>query len=236
MNDFGKNYFKIGIRPTIDGRMGGVRESLEDQTMNMAKSAAKLISDNLRCADGSSVSCVISDSTIGGAKEASMADEKFTCAGVGATLTVTSCWCYGSETMDMDPLRPKAIWGFNGTEKPGAVYLAAVQAAHNQKGLPAFSIYGKDVQDTTETVIPEDVGDKILSFVKTSIAMSTVKNRSYLSIGNVSMGIAGSIVDADFFEDYLGMRIEFTDMTEVIRRINKNIYEIKVIFTNIKFD
>ena len=196
-------YPKIGIRPTIDGRMGGVRESLEKQTMEMARSAEKLISDNLRYPDGGPVRCIISDRTIGGAAESIAADEKFSREGVGATLTVTPCWCYGSETMDMDPLRPKAVWGFNGTERPGAVYLAAVLAAHNQKGLPAFGIYGKDVQDADDSSIPDDVKEKILSFIKASLAASIMRNKSYLSIGSVSMGIAGSIIDPDFFEDYL---------------------------------
>jgi L-fucose isomerase len=224
-NNLSQSYPKIGIRPVIDGRMGGVRESLENQTMDIAKSAAKLISDNLRYPDGSPVVCIISDTTIGGAAEASIADEKFSKEGVGATLSVTPCWCYGSETMDMDLLRPKAIWGFNGTERPGAVYLAAVQAAYNQKGLPAFGIYGRDVQDNDDRSIPEDVKDKILSFAASALAVSTIKDKSYLSIGNVSMGIAGSIIDPHFFEDYLGMRVEYVDMTEVKRRIDLDIYD-----------
>jgi len=220
-----KNFPKIGIRPVIDGRMGGIRESLENQTMNMASSAAKLISDNLKYPDGSPVKCIISDTTIGGISESEAADKKFTITGVGATLTVTPCWCYGSETMDMDPLRPKAVWGFNGTERPGAVYLAAVLAAHNQKGRPAFGIYGKDVQDPNDSSVPDDVKEKILSFIKASLAVSLMRNKSYLSIGSVSMGIAGSIVDPDFFEDYLGMRIEYADMTEIKRRIDLGIYD-----------
>jgi L-fucose isomerase len=219
------DYPKIGIRPTIDGRMGRVRESLENQTMSMARSAADLISNNLKHPDGSAVECVIADTTIGGASESKMADDKFLIEGVGATLTVTPCWCYGSETMDMDHLRPKAIWGFNGTERPGAVYLAAVLAAHNQKGIPAFGIYGRDVQDADDTNIPDDVKTKIISFAKAALAVAIMKNRSYLSIGNVSMGIAGSIVDPDFFEDYLGMRLEYVDMTEIKRRIDLEIYD-----------
>ena len=219
-----EKYPKIGIRPTIDGRMG-VRESLEDQTMNMARSAGKLISDNLKYPDGEPVDCVLADTTIGGAAESAAADDKFEKIGVGATLTVTPCWCYGSETMDMNKLRPKAIWGFNGTERPGAVYLAAALAAHNQKGLPAFGIYGRDVQDSSDTDIPDDVKEKILSFTRASLSASIIKNKSYLSIGNVSMGIAGSIVDADFFEDYLGMRIEYVDMTEIKRRIDLEIFD-----------
>jgi len=227
MNNYHENYPKIGIRPTIDARMGGVRESLEEQTMGLAKSAAKLISDNLKYPDGSPVSCIISDTTIGGVKEASAADEKFSRSSVAVSLTVTPCWCYGSETMDMDPLCPKAIWGFNGTERPGAVYLAATLAAHNQKGLPAFGIYGKDVHDASDTSIPRDVKGKVLSFIKASLAASIMRNKSYLSIGNVSMGISGSIIDPDFFEDYLGMRVEYVDMTEVKRRIDLEIFDRK---------
>lgn len=224
-NNLIQNYPKIGIRPVIDGRMGGIRESLERQTMEMAKSVSKLISGRLKYPDGKSVECVIADTTIGGVYEARAADEKFSREGVGATLSVTPCWCYGSETMDMDPYLPKAIWGFNGTERPGAVYLAAVQAAHNQKGLPAFGIYGRDVQDNDNSSIPKDVKDRILSFVKAALAASTIKDKSYLSIGNVSMGIAGSIIDPNFFEDYLGMRVEYMDMTEVKRRIDLGIYD-----------
>jgi len=216
---------KVGIRPTIDGRLGGVRESLEDQTMNMAKNAAALIESNLKHADGSAVECVIADSCIGGVAEAAAAADKFAREGVGVSLTVTPCWCYGSETIDMDPLLPKAIWGFNGTERPGAVYLAAALAGHNQKGLPAFGIYGKDVQDSDDTDIPEDVKEKILTFVKAGIAVATMKGKSYLSMGSVSMGIAGSIVDADFFEEYLGMRCEYVDMSEFTRRVEEGIFD-----------
>jgi len=216
---------KVGIRPTIDGRMGGVRESLEKQTMTMAKSAADLISKNLKYPDGNPVQCIIADTTIGGVYEAAKADEKFTREDVGPTLTVTPCWCYGSETMDMDIHRPKAVWGFNGTERPGAVYLAAVLAAHNQKGLPAFGIYGKDVKDSNDSAIPEDVKEKILGFARAAVSASIMKGKSYLSIGSVSMGIAGSIVDPDFFEDYLGMRCEYVDMIEIKRRIDKKIYD-----------
>jgi len=190
---------KIGIRPAIDGRLGGVRESLEMQTLNMAVSVAKLISEELRYPDGSEVECVIADTCIGGVKEAALAADKFKRENVGVSLTVTPCWCYGSETMDMDPQIPKAIWGFNGTERPGAVYLAAALAAHNQKGLPAFGIYGRDVQDSTDTSIPEDVGEKILRFVRAGLAVALMKGKSYLAMGGVSMGIAGSIVDQDFY-------------------------------------
>jgi L-fucose isomerase len=216
---------KVGIRPTIDGRLGGVRESLEEQTMNMARNAAALIESNLKHADGSNVECVIADSCIGGVAEAAAAADKFSREGVGVSLTVTPCWCYGSETIDMDSQLPKAIWGFNGTERPGAVYLAAALAGHNQKGLPAFGIYGKDVQDSDDTVIPEDVKKKILTFVKAGLAMATMKGKSYLSMGSVSMGIAGSIVDADFFEEYLGMRCEYVDMSEFTRRIEEGIFD-----------
>jgi L-fucose isomerase len=216
---------KVGIRPTIDGRRKGVRESLEEQTMNMAKSAAALIESNLKHPDGSQVECVIADSCIGGVAEAAATADKFAREGVGVSLTVTPCWCYGSETIDMDPLLPKAIWGFNGTERPGAVYLAAALAGQSQKGLPAFGIYGKDVQDSDDTEIPEDVKEKILTFVKAGLAVATMKGKSYLSMGSVSMGIAGSIVNPEFFEEYLGMRCESVDMTEFTRRINEDIFD-----------
>ncbi len=216
---------RIGIRPTIDGRRRGVRESLEVQTMNMAKAAAELISSNLRYPNGMPVECVIADQTIGGAAEAAMCAEKFKNSNVMVTLTVTPCWCYGSETMDMDPLTQKAVWGFNGTERPGAVYLAAVLAAHAQKGLPAFGIYGHDVQDAADTTIPADVSEKILRFARAGIAAATLRGKSYLSMGSVAMGIAGSIVDPEFFEDYFNMRCISVDMSEFIRRVNENIYD-----------
>ena len=216
---------KVGIRPTIDGRLNGVRESLEGQTMAMAQAAARLISENLRHPNGAPVECVIADTTIGGVAEAAACAEKFARAGVGVSLTVTPCWCYGSETMDMDPSMPKAVWGFNGTERPGAVYLAAVLAAHNMKGLPAFSIYGHDVQDSTDTSIPEDVAQKILRFVRGGLAVAWMRGKSYLSVGGTSMGIAGSIVVPDFFEDYLGMRVESVDMSEVKRRLEQDIFD-----------
>jgi L-fucose isomerase len=216
---------KIGIRPTIDGRLQGVRESLEKTTMNMAKNVARLIESTLRHSNGLPVECVIADSCIGGVAESAQAAEKFRKAGVGVSLTVTPCWCYGSETMDMDPSVPKAIWGFNGTERPGAVYLAAVSAGHTQKGLPAFTIYGRDVQDIGSAKIPEDVRGKILGFVKAGLAVASMKGKSYLSVGGVSMGIAGSIVDQNLFEDTLGMRVECVDMTEVVRRIEEKIYD-----------
>jgi L-fucose isomerase len=214
---------KIGIRPTIDGRLQGVRESLEKTTMNMAKNVARLIESTLRHSNGLPVECVIADSCIGGVAESAQAAEKFRKAGVGVSLTVTPCWCYGSETMD--PSVPKAIWGFNGTERPGAVYLAAVSAGHTQKGLPAFTIYGRDVQDIGSAKIPEDVRGKILGFVKAGLAVASMKGKSYLSVGGVSMGIAGSIVDQNLFEDTLGMRVECVDMTEVVRRIEEKIYD-----------
>jgi len=218
---------KIGIRPAIDGREGkvNVRGGLEVQTMNMARAAAALISENVYDRFGSPVQCVIADTTIGGVYEAARCAEKFQKEGVCATLTVTPCWCYGSETMDMDPLMPKAVWGFNGTERPGAVYLAAVLAAHTQKGLPAFSIYGRNVQDKDDAEIPEDVKEKILRFARAAAAVGEMKGKSYLSCGAVSMGIAGSIPNPDFFESYLGMRYESVDMSEFIRRVEENIYD-----------
>ena len=216
---------KIGIRPTIDGRQGGVRESLEAQTMNMALNLAEFISSTLKYSDGTPVQCVIADTTIGRVDEAAACAEKFKLAGVGASITVTPCWCYGSETIDMDPTIPKAVWGFNGTERPGAVYLAAALAGHNQKGLPAFGIYGRDVQDGGDTTIPADVQEKIIRFVKAAVAVASLKGKSYLSIGAVSMGIAGSIVNADFFQEYLGMRNEYVDSTELLRRIQLGIYD-----------
>ena len=218
-------YPKVGIRPAIDGRRKGVRESLEVQTMNMAKAAAKLISENLRYPNGDPVECYIPDTTIGGVSESAMVADQFRKENVGVSLTITPCWCYGSETMDMDPLTPKAVWGFNGTERPGAVYLAAVLAAHNQKGLPAFGIYGHDVQDANDESIPDDVKEKILQFVKAGLAAAYMKGKSYLSIGSVSMGIGGSIIDQSFFEEYLGMRCESVDMSEIYRRIEEEIYD-----------
>ena len=220
-----KNYPKIGIRPTIDGRQGGVRESLEDKTMALAKAVKNLIESNVRNGDGSPVECVIADSTIGRVAESAACAEKFEREGVGATITVTLCWCYGSETMDMNPHYPKAVWGFNGTERPGAVYLAAVLAAHAQKGLPAFGIYGHDVQDLDDNSIPEDVAEKILRFARAAQAVAVMRGKSYLSLGNTCMGIAGSIVDADFFQDYLGMRTEYADLVEILRRVELGIYD-----------
>lgn len=218
-------YPKIGIRPTIDGRQGGVRESLEEKTMNLAKGVANLISSNLKNGDGSPVECVIADSTIGRVGESAACAEKFEREGVGSTITVTSSWCYGTETMDMNPHYPKAVWGFNGTERPGAVYLAAVLAAHSQKGLPAFGIYGHDVQDINDDSIPTDVAEKILRFARAAQAAATIRGKSYLSIGSVAMGIAGSIVNPDFFQKYLGMRNESVDSTEIIRRMKEGIYD-----------
>ena len=216
---------KVGIRPVIDGRLGGIREGLEKQTMTMAKNAAKLITENLHHPDGTAVECIIADSTIGGVAEAAACEEKFQREGVGLSLTVTPCWCYGSETMDTDPHRPKAVWGFNGTERPGAVYLAAVLAGHAQKGLPAFGIYGRDVQDADAASIPSDVVEKILRFTRSALAAAWMKGKSYLSIGSVSMGIAGSIVQESFFQDYLGMRNEYVDMSEINRRVTAGIYD-----------
>ena len=216
---------KIGIRPTIDGRQGGVRESLEEKTMTLAANVAALISSNLRYTDGTPVECVIADGTIGRVAESAACAEKFEREGVGGTITVTSCWCYGSETMDMNPYWPKAVWGFNGTERPGAVYLAAVLAAHAQKGLHAFGIYGHDVQDLDDNSIPEDVAEKILRFARGAVAVAEMRGESYLSIGSVTMGIAGSIVDTNFFQKYLGMRNESVDEVEILRRMDLGIYD-----------
>jgi L-fucose isomerase len=216
---------KIGIRPTIDARQGGVRESLEAQTMNMANNLANFITSTLKYSDGTPVECVIADTTIGRVDEAAACAEKFKREGVGATITVTPAWCYGSETIDMDSQLPKAIWGFNGTERPGAVYLAAALAGHNQKGIPAFGIYGRDVQDGGDNTIPADVQEKIIRFTKAAIAVASLKGKSYLSIGSVSMGIAGSIVNTDFFQEYLGMRNESVDMSEISRRIQLGIFD-----------
>ncbi|MBQ1995220.1 MAG: L-fucose isomerase [Clostridia bacterium] len=218
-------YPRIGIRPVIDGRWGGVRESLEAQTMGMAEAAAKLISENLRYPDGTPVQCVISETTIGGGAEAAKCEDQFSKENVVATLSVTPCWCYGSETFDMNPNTIKAVWGFNGTERPGAVYLAAVMAAYAQKGLPAFSIYGKDVQDMGDKTIPEDVAEKILRFARASIAVGWMKNKAYVNLGGISMGIAGSYCDASMFQKYFGIRAEWVDMSDIIRRITLEIYD-----------
>ncbi len=221
-----KNYVKIGIRPTIDGRQGTlrVRESLEAQTMNMARAAAKLFEDNLKYSDGTPVQVVIADRAISRVAEAAACADKFQRENVGVTLTVTPCWCYGTETMDMDKRTVKGVWGFNGTERPGAVYLAAVLAAHAQKGLPAFGIYGHDVQNASDTDIPADVEAKLLRFGRAAMAVVQMRGESYLQIGSICMGIAGSIIDTDFFEDYLGMRVESVDEVEIIRRMSEGIY------------
>src|SRR5665648_285970 len=216
---------KIGIRPVIDGRERGVRESLEEQVMAMAKSAAKFIGENLRFPSGEKVECVIADTCIGGVAEAAMCANKFKKENVCVSLTVSPCWCYGTEVMDTDPLIPKAVWGFNGTERPGAVYLAAALAGYAQKGLPAFGIYGRDVQDSGDTSIPDDVKEKVLQFANAGLAVAQMRNKSYLSIGGMSMGIAGSYVDQEFFLDYLGMRTEVVDMSEFIRRSERGIYD-----------
>lgn len=216
---------RVGIRPVIDGREAGIRESLENQTMNMARAAALLIEENLRFPSGEKVECIISDTTIGGVADAARCAEQFSREGVGVSLTVTPCWCYGTEVMDSDPLIPKAIWGFNGTERPGAVYLAAALAGYTQKGIPAFGIYGRDVQDSDDQKIPRDVQEKMLRFVNAGLAVAQMKGKSYLSIGYASMGIAGSMVNPEFFQDYLGMRTEFVDMSEIRRRIDMSIYD-----------
>ena len=220
-----KDYPKIGIRPILDGRFGGIRESLEEATISKARAVVDLFTNELRYPDGSPVQCVIADTCIGGVKEAAACAKKFEAENVGVSLSVTTSWCYGSETMDMNPQIPKAIWGVNGTERPGAVYLAATLAAHNQKGLPSFGIYGRDVQDTDDKLIPDDVRKKLLSFAKAGLAVSIMRGKSYLAIGSVSMGIAGSMVNEEFFQEYLGMRNEYVDSTEVLRRIELQIYD-----------
>ena len=219
-------YPKVGIRAIIDARQGGVRESLEIQTMDMAKNVAKLITSELKYTNGTPVKCIIADSTIGRVPETAACAEKFRKEGVGVVISVTPCWCYGAETIDYDAQVPQAIWGFNGTERPGAVYLAAALAGHAQKGIPAFGIYGHDVQDATDKTIPDDVKEKLLRFTRAGIAVATMKGKSYLSIGSVAMGIAGSIVNTDFFQSYLGMRNESVDETEIIRRMDEGIYDI----------
>ena len=221
------DYPVIGIRPTIDGRRGylKVRESLEEQTMNMAKSAAKLFAENLKYSNGEPVKVVIADTTIGRVGETAACAEKFKKEGVSITLTVTPCWCYGAETMDMDPLTIKGVWGFNGTERPGAVYLASVLATHAQKGLPAFGIYGHDVQNADATDIPADVEEKLLRFGRAAVAAATMRGKSYLQIGSICMGIGGSIIEPAFIEEYLGMRVESVDEVEIIRRMTEEIYD-----------
>lgn len=221
------DYPVIGIRPTIDGRQGvvNVRASLEEQTMNMAKSAAKLFEENLKYSNGEPVKVVIADTTIGRVSEAAACEDKFRKEGVDITLTVTPCWCYGAETMDMNPKTIKGVWGFNGTERPGAVYLASVLATHAQKGLPAFGIYGHDVQDADDTSIPEDVREKLLRFGRAAVAAATMRGKSYLQIGSICMGIGGSIIDPNFIEEYLGMRVESVDEVEIIRRMTEEIYD-----------
>lgn len=222
---FQNGFPKIGIRPTIDGRRKGVRESLEVQTMNMARSVANLIAENLRYPNGEPVQCVIADTTIGGVAEAAACADKFARENVGVSITVTPCWCYGTETMDMNASIPNAVWGFNGTERPGAVYLAAVLAGYAQKGIPAFGIYGEEVQEASDTSIPDDVRGKLLSFAKAGLAVAYMRGKSYLSMGSVSMGIAGSIVSDSFFQEYLGMRTEYVDMSEFVRRFEEEIYD-----------
>ena len=221
------SYPVIGIRPTIDGRRGklGVRESLEEQTMNMAKSVAALYRENLKYSDGTPVKVVISDTTIGRVGEAAACAEQFRREGVDITVTVTPCWCYGSETLDMDPRTIKAVWGFNGTERPGAVYLACALAGYAQKGLPAFGIYGKDVQNADDTSIPDDVREKLLRFARAAVAAATMRGKSYLQIGAMTMGIAGSQIDYAFMEEYLGLRVESVDEVEIIRRMTEGIYD-----------
>jgi L-fucose isomerase len=221
---FDGNAPRIGIRPVIDGRRG-VRDGLEQQTMNMARATAELLSSTLKRPNGQPVECVIADTTIGGFAEAAACADKFRRENVGVSITVTPCWCYGSETMDQDPLIPKAVWGFNGTERPGAVYLAAVLSAHNQKGLPAFGIYGHEVQDQGDTSIPGDVREKLLRFARAGLAVAEMRGKAYLSLGGVSMGIAGSIVDQPFFQKWLGIRTECVDMSEFQRRLKLRLFD-----------
>ncbi|HBP37870.1 MAG TPA: L-fucose isomerase, partial [Clostridiales bacterium] len=216
---------KIGIRPCIDGRRRGIRESLENQTMGMARQAASLISSRLRHANGLPVECIIAETCIGGVAEAARCEDLFARENVTATLSVTPCWCYGTETMDMNPLTIKAVWGFNGTERPGAVYLAAVMAAHAQRKLPAFAIYGHDVKDAADNTIPEDVEAKILLWAKAALAAGVMKGKSYVNIGGPCMGIAGSVIDAQMFQEYFGLRVEWLDQVEIERRIARNIYD-----------
>lgn len=218
-------YPKIGIRPAIDGRQGGVRESLEEQTMNMAMAAKDLIETSLRYADGTPVQCVVASRTIGGRADAEAVRQEFIANNVVATLTVTPCWCYGTETMDFDPMTIKAVWGFNGTERPGAVYLAAASSAAVQYGLPMFKIYGHDVQDALDSTIPQDVKDKIISFARGAMAVGQMRGASYVNLGSCAMGIAGSQIDTDFFVKYLGMSVEYVDMTEILRRMALGIYD-----------
>lgn len=216
---------KIGIRPTIDGRLGGVRESLEEQTQVLARAVERLLIEHLRYPNGEPVECVVAEPCIGGVAEAAATEDLFRRENVGVSLTVTPCWCYGSETMDMDPLRPKAVWGFNGTERPGAVYLAAVLAGHAQKGIPAFGIYGRDVQEAGDPNIPADVQQKLLSFAQCGLAVALMRGKAYLSMGGTSMGIAGSVVDQSFWEKWLGMRVEDIDMTEFVGRMQKDQFD-----------
>ncbi len=227
-NRFIGDYPVIGIRPIIDARRGPlkVREGLEDQTMGMAKAAKKLFEENLKYSNGEPVKVVIADTTIGRVAETAACAEKFKKEGVSVTLSVTPCWCYGSETMDMDPMTIKGVWGFNATERPGAVYLASVLAAHAQKGLPAFGIYGRDVQeaDDSENITP-DVEEKLLRFGRAAVAVATMRGKSYLQIGSICMGIAGSSINPDFIEEYLGMRVESVDEVEIIRRMSEGIYD-----------
>lgn len=216
---------RIGIRPIIDGRQGGIREGLEEQTRKMAAMAKELIESNLYYTDGTPVEAVVFDGTIGGGAEAAKCAEYFSTQNVVGTLSVTPCWCYGSETIDLDPYTVKAVWGLNGTERPGAVYLAAAMAVHAQRGLPAFAIYGKDVQDKDEERIPEDVAEKILRFARAAVAVGSMRNKAYVGLGSVAMGIGGSFLDGNLMQKYFGIRAEWVDMTEITRRITLGIYD-----------
>ncbi len=185
----------------------------------------KLFEENIRYSNGEPVKVVIADTTIGRVAETAACAEKFKREGVDITLTVTPCWCYGSETMDMDPNTIKGVWGLNATERPGAVYLASVLATHAQKGLPAFGIYGHDVQDADDSEIPADVKEKLLRFARAAVAAASMRGTSYLQIGSICMGIGGSIIDSDFMESYLGMRVESVDEVEIIRRMTEGVYD-----------
>lgn len=220
-----KNYPVIGIRPIVDSRRLGIRDALEGKVRQMAESAKRLIQDNVFYADGTPARVVIYSGSIAGGEEAARCEEEFAAQHVTATLSVTPSWCYPLETIDMNPMTTKAIWGFNGTQRPGAVYLAAAMAAHNQMHRPCFSIYGRDVQDMEEEEIPRDVQEKILRFAKCALAVGQMQNKAYVGFGAVSMGIMGSFLDPAFYMHYLGMRPEWVDMTEILRRMEQGIYD-----------
>lgn len=220
-----KNYPAIGIRPIVDSRRLGIRDALEGKVREMAEAARKLIEEHVFYADGTPARVVVFSGSIAGGEEAARCEAEFAARHVTATLSVTPSWCYPLETIDMNPMTTKAIWGFNGTERPGAVYLASALAAHNQMRRPCFSIYGRDVQDMEEKEIPEDVQEKILRFARCAVAVGEMQNKAYVGFGSVSMGIMGSFLDPSFYAQYLGMRPEWVDMTEVLRRMDLGIYD-----------